>query len=32
MTLNQIEIDMRFVIAVGTGAKHRGETMAGTFT
>ena len=31
MTLNQIEMDMRFVMAVGTGTKHSGETMAGTF-
>jgi hypothetical protein len=31
MTLNQIEMDMRFVIAVGTEAKHSGETMTGTF-
>jgi hypothetical protein len=31
MTLNQIEVDVRFVVAVGTGAKHNGETMAGTF-
>jgi hypothetical protein len=31
MTLNQIEVDVRFVMAVGTGAKHSSETMAGTF-
>lgn len=31
MTLNQIEVDVRFVLAVRTGAKHSCETMAGTF-
>ena len=31
MAFNQIEVDVPFVMAVGTGAKHGGETMAGTF-
>ena len=31
MTLNYIEIDVHFVMAVGTGTRHSGETIAGTF-